>query len=660
MPRPLVSIDRFDVLLPPKLHGARPRTLRQGVVLFSVLLAGMGVVFAPLGWAQGQPVLAAFMVLTGALHLGTLALLWRLGSVRLAGMAPGLVASASLAVFAAQLGGIHGTALYWSPLLVVVTLLLSGTRGALVHLGLQFLLVAAFVAADLGGVRFPYLGNPDDAVGAGMTIAILAAGTFGLVSVFVAANARVHRTLEERNAELRDVLENVGEAFLCADRDGRLVGDRSAATDAWFGCPRPGARFWAYLGAEDTAFAVAAELGWRALLDDVLPMELYLEQLPKRFGWDGRLYRVDYRPVYGEAGAVERLILVVTDITTLTATEAAEAEQRAFAAALDHAFTDRAGFHQFCAEIDGILDGLETGLGDPMRLLHTMKGNCAMFGADGLAGRAQALETRLAVEGSPLTRDAVAALRRAWTTYCERVLPVIGDRANVLELEPARIAALRDAVRALRTHGELDRMVAALTLEPAGVPLRRAGAYAASLARSLSKPVPDVQIFDGGVLLDPHIWHGFWAAFVHVVRNAVDHGLEAPERRLAAGKPPAGVLRLSAERSGAGVVIQIADNGGGVDWEAIARRARALDLPCTTPADVREALFMDGLSARTEVSSVSGRGVGMGAFRAAAVELGGLVEVHSERGVGTLVRVTFPFAIAMPPPVESFDALDVC
>lgn len=653
MPNLPALLARIDLFLPPALRRAGPLPLRQSrlAVFFSLVLSGMSVVFVPVCSLLGQHTVALACAGAALLDLLPIGVLWLSGSPIVAGTVSGLLWSLSMAGFAAALGGLHGEVLYWSPAIIVATLLQSGRRGGFAVLVLHLLLVVSFVLADRGGVVFPDMGQTFSPIGQGMTIGVLSVGVFGLCSLFVVTNERMQATLEQRNAELRYVLDNVGQGFFCADRDGRLVGDRSAATDAWFGAPGGDTRLWAWLGGDDPAFAAAAELGWGAIVDDFLPLELCLDQLPRQLVRAGRLYRIEYRPVLaGER--VERLVVVVTDITAITETERAEADQREFAAALDHAFTDRSGFDQFLAEGDRLVGALVGDEGAPplpvattMRLLHTLKGNCAMFGARQLAARAQALESQVADTGEA-PPAAMIELREAWNAYAGRVVSVIGDHADGFVVDRPRHAALLAATRARAPYAQLDRMVQELTLEPVGLPLRRAGDHAILLARTLKKPAPEVQVADGGLLLDPQVWRGFWAAFVHVVRNAVDHGLESPERRTAVGKPAAGLLRLSAERSATGIVVQIADNGGGVDWAHVAQRAEALHLPHETPGDVAEALFADGLSTRAEATALSGRGVGMGAFREAARGLGGAVEVLSERGVGTLVRITFPVGVA--------------
>jgi two-component system chemotaxis sensor kinase CheA len=136
----------------------------------------------------------------------------------------------------------------------------------------------------------------------------------------------------------------------------------------------------------------------------------------------------------------------------------------------------------------------------------------------------------------------------------------------------------------------------------------------------------------------------FWAVLAHVVRNAVDHGFETAEERAAAGKSPKNRVRLRAfaldER---GFVLSLSDDGRGIDWEKVARKAVAAGLPSATQADLEQALYADTISTRDQVSETSGRGVGLGAVRAAVTALGGSIEIESDLGRGTTFRFTLPW-----------------
>ena len=155
-----------------------------------------------------------------------------------------------------------------------------------------------------------------------------------------------------------------------------------------------------------------------------------------------------------------------------------------------------------------------------------------------------------------------------------------------------------------------------------------------------------VQIDCGRLRLRKERFGHFWSAFVHVVRNAVDHGIEAPQEREELGKTEPAKIVLRAYVDEEHLTIEVVDNGRGIAWEKIAEKAKERGLPAQTKADLVEALFSDGVSTAAEVTSVSGRGVGMAAVRDVCKELGGRITIESERGVGTRTVFRFPAELA--------------
>ena len=138
---------------------------------------------------------------------------------------------------------------------------------------------------------------------------------------------------------------------------------------------------------------------------------------------------------------------------------------------------------------------------------------------------------------------------------------------------------------------------------------------------------------------------------VHLIRNSLDHGLETPERRIAAGKPETGVLQLEAYHQGGFFVIDISDDGQGIDTEGVRQKAieRGLINPeqALSQGEIHELLFSPGFSTAEQVSDLSGRGVGMDVVRRNIEALGGNVRLRSEAGQGTLFSIRLPLTLAI-------------
>ncbi|GAA3185058.1 hypothetical protein GCM10010531_44090 [Blastococcus jejuensis] len=141
----------------------------------------------------------------------------------------------------------------------------------------------------------------------------------------------------------------------------------------------------------------------------------------------------------------------------------------------------------------------------------------------------------------------------------------------------------------------------------------------------------------------------------HLVRNSVDHGIEMPEGRKAAGKPAEGVLTLRARHESGQVVVEVADDGAGIDPAKLGRKAveRGLitvaQLDKMSPADILQLIFLPGFSTAAAVTNVSGRGVGMDVVKTNIESIGGTIEVESEAGRGTVCRLRIPLTLAIVP-----------
>jgi len=203
-----------------------------------------------------------------------------------------------------------------------------------------------------------------------------------------------------------------------------------------------------------------------------------------------------------------------------------------------------------------------------------------------------------------------------------------------------------------RLVGDMQRR--ALTLRTA--PLLRVVDTLPRLARevatSLGKSV-EVELRGAELELDRAILDRLADPLVHLVRNAVDHGLEKPDVRVQAGKPASGRLVVEARRERDHVRISVSDDGGGIDLETVRRRAveagvihadLAPDLP---PSEIAALVFRPGVSTAAQVSEVSGRGVGMDAVKATIDGLGGRVELDSQPGLGTTTALLVPITAAV-------------
>jgi two-component system chemotaxis sensor kinase CheA len=203
-----------------------------------------------------------------------------------------------------------------------------------------------------------------------------------------------------------------------------------------------------------------------------------------------------------------------------------------------------------------------------------------------------------------------------------------------------------------RVVGELQRRALDLRTTPLLRIVEPLPRVAREIARREEKQI-EVEIAGAELELDRSILDRLSDPLVHLVRNAVDHGIESPGERVAQGKPEVGRIAIGARRDKGHVCIEVRDDGAGIDLERL--RARAVesgflhrDLAADlTPAQIAALVFQPGLSTAEAVTEISGRGVGMDAVRTTVEALGGTVEIETQRGRGTTTRLRVPVTAAV-------------
>jgi signal transduction histidine kinase len=461
------------------------------------------------------------------------------------------------------------------------------------------------------------------------------------------------------NRDMRLVLDNVGQGFITLDAEGTMSAERSKVVDKWFGVPGGPLKFWDYLSRTDSTLGDWFELGWTALREDVLPLALCLEQLPGRASKEGKTFELTYRPIT-EGPRLAKLIVVITDVTARIERERAEQAQREMMSIFRRVLSDRVAIDGFFREAEALVASLTNPLStgsdapDPTllkRQVHTLKGNCALFGIEGVAHLCHELENGLNESGEALSDADMQRLRTEWGAASAMYTELTEGRSQTaVELDRAEY---EDFVSELRNRLGQDRLLAtAMTwrFEPASKRLAVVGDQILGLAVRLGKGAVELVYEPTDLRLPPRKWEPFWSMFTHVIRNAVDHGMETKAERIAAGKTRNGTIVLGLKRDGQHVVVTISDDGRGINWPKIARRAKERGLAHATRADLEEALFVQGLSTRDDVTSTSGRGVGLGAVRDLIRDLGGRMEIQSEVGFGTTFRFLMPHTMLFDDP----------
>jgi two-component system, chemotaxis family, sensor kinase CheA len=451
----------------------------------------------------------------------------------------------------------------------------------------------------------------------------------------------------ELNTGLQLVLDTVDQGLIIVDRANRTSKERSAALERWLGPVPEGSRFADALGRHHSGTGASFDLALDTLFEGFLPEEVGLAQLPTRVTANGRSLQFKYKPIRSSEGVIDKLLVVLSDVTDELERRRIEAEQIELVTLFQHIAKDRSGFEAFLMESSKCVELLAGPCrGDAEaenRALHTLKGNAATFGLLGVAELCHEIEEKLADQLRCLNDSDVACLQSKWNLALERSRLLLGGAArDVIEVDSAEHAELVEQARQDRVPGAIIATLATWADEPVHRRFERFAEQARSLAERLGKPRVEVQIEASRVRLNATLWAGFWAAFVHAVRNAVDHGIEAPDARMSRGKSPAGKLMLSAEFHGDELRIVIQDDGAGISWDRVKQHALAAGLPCESQEQLVEVLFRQGITTKGTATTVSGRGLGMDVLKSATKALGGRIRVSSEKDRGTKVEFLFP------------------
>ncbi|MFN3235421.1 MAG: chemotaxis protein CheA [Pseudomonadales bacterium] len=228
----------------------------------------------------------------------------------------------------------------------------------------------------------------------------------------------------------------------------------------------------------------------------------------------------------------------------------------------------------------------------------------------------------------------------------QSMLGQIGDEFTADKL-PKLQAGLQDLERNVQV---LHESVMRVRMLPISFTFNRFPRMVRDLSRQLDKKI-ELEVRGEGTELDKTVMEKIGDPLVHLLRNSLDHGIETPAERLAAGKPETGNVLLVASHQGGNVVIEISDDGRGLPKDKIRAKAEANGLvaPGDTLSDdqIHDLIFQPGFSTAETVSDVSGRGVGMDVVRKNILALGGSVSVSSEEGVGSTFTIQLPLTLAI-------------
>jgi two-component system chemotaxis sensor kinase CheA len=340
----------------------------------------------------------------------------------------------------------------------------------------------------------------------------------------------------------------------------------------------------------------------------------------------------------------------------------------------------------FMAEAEEDLAGLEAGLlaleevpddaetrRELLRRAHTLKGNASCVGLEDVTAFAHAYEELLQKDaegelipellaGIDTLRRLIAgeALTGADRELVGRAAPQQAD-ARTLRVPVEKLNRMLDLIGEIaiarassndetldQLHAQLQELIVRARMVPVGPFFRRYTRTVRDLAAAHGKNARLV-IVGGDVEIDTSAIEMLRDPLAHMIRNAIDHGIEPSSQRVAAGKPAVGCITLEARHEAGSIIVRISDDGAGLDGDAIAARAAALGLDASRLSDAEtwRLIFEPGFSTAAAVTDLSGRGIGMDVVRRAVDALRGTIGIGTRAGQGTTFTIRLPLTLAM-------------
>jgi HPt (histidine-containing phosphotransfer) domain-containing protein len=443
---------------------------------------------------------------------------------------------------------------------------------------------------------------------------------------------------------------------------------------------------------EDTKDQIAVALG-AILGEDEMMFALNGHLLVREMNLiedDGvhKTVQMEWSPIVSEQGRVDKVLLIAQDVTHLRELEQSSAHQQEELEIITRIIRVAIGrFNDFVRSAGEFLAANRRLLEDPQardresvavlfRNMHTIKGNARTFDFTHVteaAHRAEQTYDRLRKDpelpwDTATMLAELGAVEAAVARYVLVNEDTLGRKGRASDLLTARgafvgndqLSELRSLAAALADDcSEAALLRLRIAISRLGlIPLPRliSGAVdsLSSLAKELHKPTPAVEIDNCEVAFTSQFAEAFKSCCMHILRNALDHGIEDPAARIAAGKAGHGTVRVACRPHGEGLELELSDDGRGLALQRLYDKARACNLVAAdarpTRAEVAALIFHAGLSTATEVTQVSGRGVGMDAVRTFLREQGASIRVQLADPAGTeLDYAAFHFVIDVPP-----------
>ena len=495
-------------------------------------------------------------------------------------------------------------------------------------------------------------------------------------------NRNLEAKVEERTAELRqknndiaNMMANMHQGLFTITAGGLIHPEYAAYLETIFETDRIADRNFADLlfsnttagsdSVDQNITGVDAIVGEDEMMYDFNSHCLMTEMVIKMDEDREKILELDWDPIISESGEVDKLMVTVRDVTELKALEAeAEGQKRELAIIGEILAVDAAKFSDFLKSGEGFLaecrqlieanttKDLDV-IANLFRSMHTVKGNARTYGLSQVTDIVHEVESTYddlrKNEDVQWNQDSLLEelsgaedILSKYAMVFREKLGRDGEAASGISLDPERVSTWLENIRSL-TESDMNQnvkgvvseaynMLMSMEAQPLETVISDVIESANSLADQLGKGKPQVKINDANILIKSHASSTLNNIFMHVFRNAMDHGIEGIDERLEKGKPESGTISLDVIPDDQGANLAIKDDGRGIAISRIYKMAIEKGIyqesdPKPSAAEIANLIFSSGFSTADEVTDVSGRGVGMDAVKGFLEKEGGSIEV---------------------------------
>lgn len=472
-------------------------------------------------------------------------------------------------------------------------------------------------------------------------------------------NAYLSRTLK-----LQNLLDNVGQGFLTFGSDLLIDDEYTLECEEIMSCEIDGTladhSIIDALYAKSTDGDFIESLFHKIFESDLEQRDLYMSLLPEELETCDKVLNLEYKMVKDEHGK-HQMMMVITDITETRSLEKRMDLERNNLKMIVKVLLNRSEFLEVIEDYKIFANSnfdilAETAYENTLRNIHTHKGSFSQYYLENITKYLNELESKLYDDQN---QEIMAAL-----TYDEMVSALNADlevvesyigkdflyNDSLYTIHEEKVFEIENKIKDLLPSSEYNKIVPiiqSIRHKTVKEQLKTYPDYTVKLGERLEKSINTFEIEGDDIYVDPMVYQKTFKSLVHIFRNAVDHGIEEADNRLESGKALSANIRCLIEDFVDHFTITISDDGKGLIPEELIESAKTKGIVSSsetlTEEEAYQLIFADGISTKENVTTLSGRGVGLAAVRYAVEELGGNIQVTSSIGQGTSFTISLPY-----------------